>query len=154
MGKIQRMPRFTAYKSCVRSAIHYGCETWPLGQNEIGIFQRTERAMVTNMCWVKLMEKKSTTDLMQMLDLNETMDQLVIANSVRWYGHVLRKDENNFLRRASDLKVKWTRKRGRPKNTWLKTVVEQSRKVGLNVGDANSHSRWRLGDNTISWMMR
>ena len=60
------------------------------------------------------MDKKSTRDLMQMLDLNETIDQLAIANSVRWYGHVLRKDKNNFLRRALDLDIKGTLKRGSP----------------------------------------
>ena len=103
---------------------------------------------------MKLIDKKSTKDLIQMLDMNETIEQLVKANSVRWHGHVLRRDENNFLTRALDLRVKWTMKRGRPKKTWLKTVVEQSRKVGLNVSDANNRSRWRLGVNTISRMMR
>ena len=88
------------------------------------------------------MDKKSTKDLIQMLVMNETVDQLVKANSVRWYGHVLRKDRNNFLRRALDFNVKGTRKRGRPKKTWLRAVIEWSRKVGLNVGDANNRSRW------------
>ena len=46
-----------------------------------------------------------------MLDLNETIDQLVKANSVCWYVHVLRKDKNNFLRRALDLIVKGTMKK-------------------------------------------
>ena len=100
------------------------------------------------------MDKKSTKALMQMLDLNETIEQLAKANSLHWYGHVLILDKNNFLRRALDLKVKGTMKRGRPRKTWLKTVVEQSGKVGLNVSDANNHSRWRLGVNTISRMMR
>ena len=36
-----------------------------------------------NMCGVKLMNKKSTRDLMRMLDLNETVDRLAKANSVR-----------------------------------------------------------------------
>ena len=63
------------------------------------------------------MDKKSTKDLMHMLDLIETIDHLAKANSVRWYGHVLRKDKNNFLRRALDNKVNGTRKRGRPKKT-------------------------------------
>ena len=67
----------------------YGIETWCLGQNEIGIFQRIERAMVICMCGVKLMGKKSTKDLILMLDLNETIDQLARADSVHWYGHVL-----------------------------------------------------------------
>ena len=80
-----------------------------------GIFRRTVRAMVRYMCGVKLKDKKSTTDLMQMLDLNETIDQLAKANSVRRYGHVLRKDKSNFLRREFDITVKGAMKRGRPK---------------------------------------
>ena len=46
----------------------------------------------------------------------------------------------NFLRKALDSRVKGTMKRGRPKKTWLRAVVEQSRKVGLNLGDANNRS--------------
>ena len=49
---------------------------------------------------------------MQMLDFIEKIDQLAKANSVRWYGHVLRKDKNNFLRRALDLKVKRDKEKG------------------------------------------
>ena len=45
-----------------------------------------------NMCEVKLMDKKSTNDLMQMLYLNEAIDQLAKANSARCYGHVMRND--------------------------------------------------------------
>ena len=52
------------------------------------------------------MDKKSTKDQMQMFDLNETIDQLAKGNSIRWYGRVLRKDKNNFLRRALDFIVK------------------------------------------------
>ena len=98
--------------------------------------------------------EKSTKDLMHMLDSNKTIDQLAKGNSVRWYGHVLRKDKNNSMRMALDIKVYWTRKSGGAKNTWLKAVIEQSRKVGLNKNDANNRSRWRLGVNTISTMIK
>ena len=77
------------YNSCVRSAMLHENET---EQNEIGISQRTEGAIVRNMSGVKLMDRKSTKDLMQMLELVETVDQLAKANVVHWYGHVLRKD--------------------------------------------------------------
>ena len=82
------------------------------------------------------------------------MDQLAKDNGVRWLGHVLKKDKNTFVRRALGLKVRGTGKRRGPNKTWPKAVVEQSRKVGLNVSDANNRSRWRLGVNTISRMMR
>ena len=56
----------------MKSAILYGSETLCLGQNEIGILQRTERAMVRNLCGVELVEKKLTKDLMQMLGLSSS----------------------------------------------------------------------------------
>ena len=87
---------------------------------------------------VKLLDMKSAKDPLQMLDLNETMDQLAITNSVRWYGHALRKHENNFLRRALDIEVKGIRKNGLPMETWIKIVVEQSRKHRLSARHANN----------------
>ena len=93
----------------------YGRETWHLGQNEIGILQRTERAMVGCMCGVNVMDKMSSKVLMQMLYLNEAMAQLSTGNSVLWYEHVLRKDKSNYQRRALILRInghgKWVDQR-------------------------------------------
>ena len=113
--------------------MRYGSESRCLGQNEVGMLERAKIAMVRRMCGVKLKDKKSTIDLMQILYLNEAINQLAKANCVRWFGHVLRKDEKNFLRRSLDFNVKGTRKRVRPKNTWLKAIVQQSRKVWLTA---------------------
>ena len=48
-----------------------------------------------------------------MLGLNETMDQLVIVNSGRWYGHVLRRDYGLVLW-AIYFEVEGQRREGRP----------------------------------------
>ena len=40
---------------------------------------------------------------MQMLSLNKTVDQFAMANRVRWYGHVMRREDNHDLRRAIKL---------------------------------------------------
>ena len=84
----------------------------------MAILRRTETAMVRAMCGVKLMEKKRTEDLMEMLGLNETAVQMAKVNGVRWYGHVLRRDEGHVLRKALESEVRGKRKRGRPKKTW------------------------------------
>ena len=39
------------------------------------------------------------SDLMLMLDLNEAKNKLAIANSVRWYGHVIWRDNGHVLTR-------------------------------------------------------
>ena len=48
----------------------------------------TDRFMVKAMCVVQLKDRKRSMDLMFMLGLNETIDQLAMANSVCCYGHV------------------------------------------------------------------
>ena len=69
------------YKSYVRPAILYGSEAWCLKESEMGILRRTERSMVRAMCGVQLKDRKRSKDLMLMLGLNETIDQLAMANS-------------------------------------------------------------------------
>ena len=63
-------------------AMLYGSETWCLRENEMAILRRTERAMMRAMCGAKLMEKKRTEVLMEMLVLKETVVQIAKANGV------------------------------------------------------------------------
>ena len=83
------------------------------------------------MCGVQFKHKKRSMDLMFILGLNENIDQLAMANSVRWYGNVLRREDDHILRRALNFEVEGQRKKGRPKRTWKKLVEEESVKVGL-----------------------
>ena len=53
-----------------------------------------------------------TEEQMDMLGLKEAIDWLATANGVRWYGHVLRRDDDSVLRVALDLKVSGKRKQG------------------------------------------
>ena len=53
------------------------------------------------MCGVKLVDKRNTEELMDMLGLKEAADkQLARANCMRWYGHVLRQPEEDVLMKA------------------------------------------------------
>ena len=131
------------YRTCVRSAMLYGSETWSLRENEMIILRRTERAMVRLMCGVKLVDGKNTEDLMKMLGLKETLDKMAQANGVRWYGHVVRRDEDGILKKAVMLQVNGQRKRGRPKKTWKRQVEERLKKIGLRVEEATDRARWR-----------
>ena len=64
------------------------------------------------------------------------MDQLALTNSVRWYGHVIRRENYHILRRVLDFEVEGQGKKGRSKRTWKKQVEEESVKVGLRREDA------------------
>ena len=76
------------------------------------------------MCGLQFKDRNRSTDLMFMLGLNDTIDQLAMANSVRWYGHALRREGGHVLRRVLDFEVESQGKKGRLKKAWKKQVEE------------------------------
>ena len=118
------------YQSCVRFAMLYGSKTWSLKENEVAFLRQTERAVIRAMCCVKLMDKKNTEELMVMLGLKET-NKLAKANSMCWYGHGLRREDDDILRMALCFKVEGQRKRQWPRKTWKNQVEDEIKKIGL-----------------------
>ena len=92
--------------------------------------------------------------MMEMLGLKETLDRMAKANGVRWYGHVIRRDNDNILKKAMMMEVNKKQKRGRPKLTWRRQVKESVKKVGLKIEEAGDRTRWREGVRAIAEGMR
>ena len=76
------------------------------------------------------------------------------VNGVRWYGHVIRGDDDNILKKTMMLEVNGKRKRGRPKLTWRRQVEESVKKVGLKIEEAIDRTRWKEGVRAIAEGMR
>ena len=57
------------------------------------------------MCGVKMMDKRSTEELINMLGLHENVVGMEKASGVQCYGHVLRRDDGDVLRRALEFEV-------------------------------------------------
>ena len=100
--------------------------------------------------WSAAQRRNKIGHLMLMLGLMENIDQLAAANSVRWYGHVLRREDVHVLRRALDFEVEGERKKGRRRRTWKKQDEEESMKVGLRRKGALCRSKWSVGKNKIA----
>ena len=87
---------------------------------------------------------------MEMLGLKETLDRMAKANGVRWYEHVIRRDDDNILKKAMMMKVNWKRKGGRSKLTWRRQVEESVKKFGLKIEESGDRTRWREGVKAIA----
>jgi len=112
------------YGSCVRSCLLHGSESWPVRrENELSLL-RAEMRMVRLMCGVKLSDKVACEELRERLGLEDVVTVLQ-RNRLRWFGHVLRKDDSVWVKKCLDFVVEGVGPRGasRPKRTW-KEVVE------------------------------
>jgi len=75
---------------------------------------RAEMRMVRWKCGVKLQDRVPSKELRYLDDIISVLQQ----NRLRWYGHVLRKEDNDWMKKCMEYEVKGTRPRGRPKKTW------------------------------------
>ena len=73
------------------------------------------------MCGVKLNERKKSEELRELSGL-EPVSLLIKKNRLRWFGHVERKDDNDWVKRCITWEVEGIRQRGRPKKTWWDCV--------------------------------
>ena len=133
------------YKTCVRTAMVYGGETWVLRKEEEDILRRAERAMVRMMCGVKLVQRKKSSELFEMLSLEEDIVVLVKRARLRWYGHVMRRDVTSGIRRVLQVNVLGSVGRGRPRMGWLEQTEKDMRRGGLQLNDVGDRNKWRCG---------
>ena len=111
----------------------YESETWCLRENEVlvAILRRAERSMVRVISNVKLVDKRNIVELMEMLGLKEVADKLARANGVRWYGHVLRRLEEDVLIKAKVHEMDGKCKQGQSRIKWSEQVKGSMRRIGL-----------------------
>jgi len=79
----------------------HGSETWPIRkENEVAL-QWAEMRMVRWMFDVKLQDRIPSKGLRERLGLDDIISVLQ-QNRLRWYGHVLRKEDNDWVKKFMD----------------------------------------------------
>jgi len=70
--------------------------------------------VVRQMCGIKLPGEVACEELRDRLGLKDVVTVLQ-RNRLRWYGHVLRKDDSVWVKKCMHFVVEGVRPRGRPK---------------------------------------
>ena len=62
---------------------------------------------------------------------------------LRWYGHVMRRDQEYVGRKMIEIELPGKRKRGRPKRRFLNLVNKDMEEVGVKETDVEDRTVWR-----------
>ena len=91
------------YSSCVQSALLHANETWPLTKPDLQHLQQNDRAMIRQICNVRLQDTVTTrsNELLARLGI-EDLD-LSLMERISWYGHV--ECSNGAVKTAFDIQV-------------------------------------------------
>ena len=88
------------------------------------------------------MHRVSNKELRERLGIVAIMS-ILQQNRLRWYGHVLRKEDNDLVKKCMEYEVVDSRPRGRPKGTWLEVVQRDCQVRCLSRDDAMIRGKWR-----------
>ena len=89
----------------------HGSETWPVRKENVVALQRAVMRMVRWMCGVKLKDRLPSKELRERLGVDD-IALVLQQNRLRWYGHVLRKDDDDWAKRCMERGVEGSGPRG------------------------------------------
>ena len=131
------------YAACIRSVLLYGAESWPLTERMEKCIQSCDRRMLRFLTGVSLLDRIRSVEVAERCGLDEIQNVMRVRR-LRWYGHVQRREEGEALSIIRDWEVEGRRRRGRPKKSWLKTIKDDMRLLGINEDLASDRRRWRV----------
>ena len=106
--------------------------------------ERNENVMLRWMCGVTLKDKVPTVELRRRLGI-EGVVEVMRRGRLRWFGHVERKEVDDWVSACRNLEVAGSRGRGRPRMTWRARLDGDMKDVGLRPEMAMDREKWRCG---------
>ena len=108
--------RGRVYVSCVRSSMTYGSETRPL-----------------------LVDVGRNEELRRLVGV-EPITTFIRSGRLRWYGHVMRKSDEDSVKKCMEYRVEGRRPVGRPRKTWLESVEADMAKLEIYKEDGHDRN--------------
>jgi len=102
------------------------------------------------MCGVKLKDRFPSKELRERLGIDDVA--LVLQqNRLRCYGHVLWREDDDWMKKCMEYELEGPKPRGRPKRTWREVVEKDCQARKLNKEDATDRSKWRKLIKDVRW---
>ena len=136
-----RKTKLRIFNTNVKSVLLYGSETWRATKETSRKLQSLRSIMGIH--WPEVIRNKELWERAE----QERIDTQISRRKWGWIGHTLRKPTSNITRHALRWNPQGKRSRGRPRNSWRRTVDDEVGKAGYTWSEleklAQNRSRWR-----------
>ena len=120
----------------------YGSKTRPL-LVDVGLeFERAEMQMI------RLKDRRTHEELRRLVGV-EPITTFIRSGRLRWYGHVMRKGDEDWVKKCMEYRVEGRRPVGRPRKTWLESVEVDMAELEIDKEDVHDRSKWRRNVNVM-----
>ena len=149
LNKIWRSNRLSShtkirlYISLVRSVLTYGNESWYCNETIERRFRVFENKALRRILGVKWQDRVPNSIIREITRV-PWLDEWMMTNRWRWLGHILRTNQQRIVREAVDWEPVGTRRRGRPRPTWVRTMRREAGEDWRTLPErAQDRNEWR-----------
>ena len=133
------------YNACILSTLLYGSECWRMTESDLQKFSTFHTKNLRRILRIFWPRRISNEDLLQQCR-QESMEIILLKRRWKWIGHTLRREPDHISRIALHWTPEGKRKRGRPRNTWRRTVESE-----MNLWNETWGTITRKAQNRLEW---
>ena len=131
------------YSSVVRPAIVYGLETVAVTKKQVEEMEVAEMKMLRFAMGVTRKDKIRNEHIRSTVKVKR-LGMKMREGRLRWYGHVMRRDQEYVGREMMEMELPGKGRRGRPKRQFLDVVKEDMGEVGAKETDVEDRKMWKM----------
>ena len=121
----------------------YGLETVAVTKKQVEEMEVAEMKMLRFAMGVTRKDKIRNEHIRSTVKV-ERLGMKMRESRLRWYGHVMRRDQEYVGRKMMEMELPGKRRRGRPKRRFLDVVKEDMKEVGVKEMDIEDRKMWRM----------
>jgi hypothetical protein len=145
--------KMRVYIAAVRSVLLYGCETWPMTQQQADKLNVFEMMCMRQCLNLHLTDRIPNTDIRERCGQSGDVMAIVKRRRLTWLGHILRMGNERIPHQLlfSEPPANWKRPRGGIRQTWRRSIHADTKILTNNIRHSIGSARdWQV-DKTL-WM--
>lgn len=144
--QLKRGTKLRIFETNVKSVLLYGCQTWKVTKTiakKLQVFINRCLRGILRIHWPETITNEELWRRSNQCPVSETVKK----RKYGWLGHTLRRAANSVSLQALEWNPQGSRKRGRPRMTWRRTIESELREEGKTWREvknlAQNRVRWR-----------
>jgi hypothetical protein len=146
------MTKLRIFNSNVKSVLLYTCESWLVSKQVTNVLQTFVNRCLRRILKIYWPAVISNQQLWQTTK-QEPTELEIKRRKWKWLGHILRRTQTAINRAALEWNPQGSRRKGRPTNTWQRTVLNEAKSNGLTWNQvktvAQNRVRWKCVVNAL-----
>lgn len=137
--------KVTIYQSILKPILLYGSEVWSLTTKTQSKLQAAEMRVLRTIKGVTRRDKIRNTTIREELRVTSLMEEIE-RTKLRWYGHVMRMDDNCKAKKYLMWKPEGKRPVGRPRKRWIDGVKTSLERRDTSLQEVENNRRYEDRD--------